>query len=30
MDDLLKSYGAAIEALFARTTSGIKPGLERT
>ena len=30
MDDLLKSYGAAIEALFARTTSGIKPGLGRT
>ncbi|MDP9200921.1 MAG: bifunctional folylpolyglutamate synthase/dihydrofolate synthase [Gemmatimonadota bacterium] len=30
MDDLLKSYGAAIEALFARTTGGIKPGLERT
>ncbi len=30
MDDLLKSYRAAIEALFARTTSGIKPGLERT
>ena len=30
MDDLLKSYGAAIEALFARTTSGIKPGLART
>ncbi|MDP9203997.1 MAG: bifunctional folylpolyglutamate synthase/dihydrofolate synthase [Gemmatimonadota bacterium] len=30
MDDLLKSYSAAIEALFARTTSGIKPGLERT
>ena len=30
MDDLLTSYGAAIEALFARTTSGIKPGLERT
>jgi dihydrofolate synthase/folylpolyglutamate synthase len=30
MDDLLRSYGAAIEALFARTTSGIKPGLERT
>ena len=30
MDDLLKSYGAAIETLFARTTSGIKPGLERT
>jgi len=30
VDDLLKSYGAAIDALFARTTSGIKPGLERT
>jgi dihydrofolate synthase/folylpolyglutamate synthase len=30
VDDLLKSYGAAIAALFARTTSGIKPGLERT
>lgn len=30
MDDLLTSYGAAIEALFARTTRGIKPGLERT
>ena len=30
MDDLLKSYGEAIEALFARTTGGIKPGLERT
>lgn len=30
MDDLLRSYSAAIEALFARTTSGIKPGLERT
>ncbi|HEV7594882.1 MAG TPA: folylpolyglutamate synthase/dihydrofolate synthase family protein [Gemmatimonadaceae bacterium] len=30
MDDLLRSYGAAIETLFARTTSGIKPGLERT
>jgi len=30
VDDLLKSYGEAIEALFARTTSGIKPGLERT
>jgi dihydrofolate synthase/folylpolyglutamate synthase len=30
VDDLLKSYGAAIETLFARTTSGIKPGLERT
>ena len=30
MDDLLKSYRVAIETLFARTTSGIKPGLERT
>jgi len=30
VDDLLTSYGAAIDALFARTTSGIKPGLERT
>jgi dihydrofolate synthase/folylpolyglutamate synthase len=30
VDDLLKSYSAAIDALFARTTSGIKPGLERT
>ncbi|HEV2018035.1 MAG TPA: folylpolyglutamate synthase/dihydrofolate synthase family protein [Gemmatimonadaceae bacterium] len=30
MDDLLTSYSAAIEALFARTTGGIKPGLERT
>lgn len=30
MDDLLTAYGAAIESLFARTTSGIKPGLERT
>jgi dihydrofolate synthase/folylpolyglutamate synthase len=30
VDDLLTSYGAAIEALFARTTGGIKPGLERT
>jgi dihydrofolate synthase / folylpolyglutamate synthase len=30
VDDLLKSYSAAIETLFARTTSGIKPGLERT
>ncbi|HET6761754.1 MAG TPA: folylpolyglutamate synthase/dihydrofolate synthase family protein, partial [Gemmatimonadaceae bacterium] len=30
MDDLLSSYSAAIDALFARTTSGIKPGLERT
>ena len=30
MDDLLTPYSEAIEALFARTTSGIKPGLERT
>ena len=30
MDDLLTSYSAAIETLFARTSSGIKPGLERT
>jgi dihydrofolate synthase/folylpolyglutamate synthase len=30
VDDLLTSYGAAIGALFARTTSGIKPGLGRT
>ena len=30
MDDLLTSYSAAIDALFARTASGIKPGLERT
>jgi dihydrofolate synthase/folylpolyglutamate synthase len=30
VDDLLRSYGAAIEALFARTTGGIRPGLERT
>lgn len=30
MDDLLTSYTAAIEALFARTTSGTKFGLERT
>ena len=30
MDDLLKSYGEAIQSLFARTTGGIKPGLERT
>lgn len=30
MDDLLTSYSEAIEALFARTTGGIKPGLERT
>ena len=30
MDDLLTSYREAIESLFARTTGGIKPGLERT
>ncbi len=30
MDDLLTTYRAAIESLFARTTGGIKPGLERT
>ena len=30
MDDLLSSYREAIETLFARTTSGIKPGLGRT
>lgn len=30
MDDLLTSYGEAIQSLFARTTGGIKPGLERT
>jgi dihydrofolate synthase / folylpolyglutamate synthase len=30
MDDLLTAYGAAIKALFARTTSGTKFGLERT
>lgn len=30
MDDLLSAYSDAIAALFARTTSGIKPGLERT
>jgi len=30
VDDLLTSYREAIETLFARTTSGIKPGLERT
>jgi dihydrofolate synthase/folylpolyglutamate synthase len=30
VDDLLKSYSAAIEELFARTASGIKPGLGRT
>ncbi|HTD83803.1 MAG TPA: hypothetical protein VK648_08445, partial [Gemmatimonadaceae bacterium] len=30
MDHVLTSYGEAIDALFARTTGGIKPGLERT
>lgn len=30
MDDLLTQYSEAIQALFARTTGGIKPGLERT
>jgi dihydrofolate synthase / folylpolyglutamate synthase len=30
MDYLLTQYSEAIEALFARTTGGIKPGLERT
>ncbi|HEY3113780.1 MAG TPA: folylpolyglutamate synthase/dihydrofolate synthase family protein [Gemmatimonadaceae bacterium] len=30
MDDVLTSYGEAIQALFARTTGSIKPGLERT
>ena len=30
MDDLLTTYGEAIQALFARTTGSIKPGLERT
>jgi len=30
VDDLLTSYGEAIQALFARTTGTIKPGLERT
>ncbi|MFL5478986.1 MAG: bifunctional folylpolyglutamate synthase/dihydrofolate synthase [Gemmatimonadaceae bacterium] len=30
MDDFLTSYGEAIKDLFARTTGGIKPGLERT
>lgn len=30
MDDLLTPYREAIESLFARTTGGIKPGLERT
>ena len=30
MDDLLTSYSEAIQALFARTSGSIKPGLERT
>jgi dihydrofolate synthase/folylpolyglutamate synthase len=30
VDDHLTPYGEAIQALFARTTGGIKPGLERT
>jgi len=30
VDDVLTSYSEAIEDLFARTTGGIKPGLERT
>jgi len=30
VDDLLTPYREAIESLFARTTGGIKPGLERT
>jgi dihydrofolate synthase/folylpolyglutamate synthase len=30
VDNLLTSYSEAIEALFARTTRGIKPGLDRT
>ncbi|HEX9129324.1 MAG TPA: folylpolyglutamate synthase/dihydrofolate synthase family protein [Gemmatimonadaceae bacterium] len=30
MDDLLTQYSEAIQALFARTTGGVKPGLERT
>lgn len=30
MDDHLTSYGEAIQALFARTTGTIRPGLERT
>ena len=30
MDDHLKPYSEAIQALFARTTGSIKPGLERT
>jgi dihydrofolate synthase/folylpolyglutamate synthase len=30
VDNVLTSYGQAIESLFARTTGGIKPGLART
>src|SRR5207248_3659695 len=30
VDDVLTSYKEAISSLFARTTGGIKPGLERT
>jgi dihydrofolate synthase/folylpolyglutamate synthase len=30
VDDLLTQYSEAIQGLFARTTGGIKPGLERT
>jgi len=30
VDDVLTSYAEAIQTLFARTTGGIKPGLERT
>jgi dihydrofolate synthase/folylpolyglutamate synthase len=30
VDDHLTTYGEAIQALFARTTGSIKPGLERT
>ena len=30
MDHVLSNYGEAINALFARTAGGIKPGLERT
>jgi dihydrofolate synthase/folylpolyglutamate synthase len=30
VDDFLKSYREAIDDLFARTTGGIKPGLDRT
>jgi dihydrofolate synthase/folylpolyglutamate synthase len=30
VDDLLSKYSEAIQALFARTTGSIKPGLERT